>query len=187
MGIIFQHTHEWLAKPSPHTGEVKTRTSRIKKDGQCCERIGFPNGTVTAVYQLISTDNERLIWRVGGSYAAQPGRGQNAIGRVKILKIEDQDVRHITPDEARAEGFASVGDFLAVWIKMHDKKAYARWEVLGRDLSYLWQRARENYQAWVLWFEFIPKPEDAFREGWAEVKAGATKPIDELWEDVTNG
>lgn len=191
MGLIFKHTWQWLEKPSPHTGEVKTRTSRIKKGDQFWGRLMVPDTPIVYVYHLSESGmdeiKERLIWRVGDSYAAQPGRGKHAIGRVKVLKIEEQDVRCINESEARAEGFASVGDFLAVWVKMHDKKAYARWEVLGRDISYLLKRDSANYQAWVLWFEFIPKPEDTFREGWAQVKAGKTKPIGGLWEDVNDG
>jgi hypothetical protein len=67
--MIFQHTWNWILKPSHATGEVKTQTRRLVKTGDCLSGSGF------AV--LNSTGKER--WSIGHDYAVQPARGKPAI------------------------------------------------------------------------------------------------------------
>ncbi|MGE4425033.1 MAG: ASCH domain-containing protein [Solirubrobacteraceae bacterium] len=60
------------------------------------------------------TDNPRSPWwrcccslSVGQSVAIQPGRGKHAIGRATVVSVKRQRLGHLTPAEARAEGFAT--------------------------------------------------------------------------------
>ena len=58
--MIFAHTYQWIIDKSPHTGEQKNQTRRTAN-------------SLTPRY------------RVGKTYAIQPGRGKPAVGRIRIL------------------------------------------------------------------------------------------------------
>lgn len=51
-------------------------------------------------------------YQVGKDYAVQPGRGKSAIGRVRVVSIEERTPAMTTPAEAIAEGFESREAFL---------------------------------------------------------------------------
>jgi uncharacterized protein YhfF len=74
------------------------------------------------VYQGAEWDDIRIRPRyaVGKDYAIQPGRGQKSVGRYRITAIERYDVRTITPEQVKAEGFGDKWEFLKVWTSMHD-------------------------------------------------------------------
>ncbi len=115
--MIFQHTHKWIFDVSPATGQPKTHTRRIIKRGQkLVQHIG-ENGLDLPV--VISAAGKRLHY-VGQNVAAQPGRTMKGDGKIRILDIQQQDVRNITNNDARAEGFYHSLDFLITWCGMHD-------------------------------------------------------------------
>jgi len=181
--MIFQHTHEWIFAPSPHTGELKTQTRRIVKPGQ----VGLPSlpdyetgisdgfGSV-----MVYEPRKRHIWGTGLEYAVQPGRGQRAIGRIRITAIRREDVRQISAEDARAEGFDSRVNFFEAWVSMHDRNmefyceaqptafdggCYRYWA--GRKdnwqsteldglIELINERPAKRYDAWVLTFEPVP-------------------------------
>lgn len=186
--MIFQHTHAWILQPSPHTGALKTQTRRIVKPGQgWAEALSFgvigkhagevleslPNFTSRTpykgheIYAVHFRGRKASIYQVGKSCAVQPGRGQRAIGRIRITGIRREDVRDISDEDARAEGFASKWQFWETWTEMHDPRAYkhimettpAMLKVKtddGREqwmFSYLKLCPAERYDAWVLTFE----------------------------------
>jgi len=115
--MIFQHTHDWIFKVSPATGQPKTQTRRIVKPGQRLVQHIAEDGSDMAV--IISSAGKRLHY-VGQDIAVQPGRTMKGDGHVRILEIKQQDVRNITNDDARAEGFYHALDFLITWCGMHD-------------------------------------------------------------------
>lgn len=146
--MIFQHTHEWILQPSPHTGELKTQTRRLVKPGECFHYDEYP--IAPAMYKSRSASsrhhlpdplthdvviksvhcrphknerewNYRTKWQVGKSYAVQPGRGKPAIGRIRITGIRREDVRDISDEDTHAEGFDSREAFWDTWVSMHDK------------------------------------------------------------------
>lgn len=181
--MIFEHTWQWLGVPSPHTGKLKTRTSRLQKPNQTWltdkDHCTLAN-PITGVY-----NGDRAIWLLGRTYAVQPGRGLKQIGRVKILSIDEQDVRQITLEQAQAEGFKTIEDFLHVWADMYDKWTLKAWRKWSRKLSFrgfVASRPYQKYQAWILTFEFIPNAAYRFYEGWREVRTGKTYPLSELEE-----
>ncbi len=115
--MIFQHTHDWIFDVSPATGQPKTHTRRIVKRGQKLVQHIDEDGLDLPV--VISAAGVRLHYG-GQIVAAQPGRSMKGDGKIRILDIQQQDVRNITNNDARAEGFYHSLDFLITWCGMHD-------------------------------------------------------------------
>lgn len=106
---------------------TKTMTRRPYKDG---DHIRDLDGT--AVYR-----NGRKHWAVGQRYAIQPGRGVKGVGFIEVTKLRyDGDVRDISAEDAKAEGFESRLDFVAFWCSLYDEKVIlekldkGRWSLL---------------------------------------------------------
>jgi hypothetical protein len=81
------------------------------------------------VKYLDGPERERMAascrYKVGKDYAIQPGRGQKAVGRIRILAIDQRPLyvgnRAEAGEEARAEGFNRWGEFRAYWIKLYGR------------------------------------------------------------------
>jgi len=78
-------------------------------------------GEKTVTRRLVSS-NPRSPWYddgcglvVGRDYAVCPGRGKNALGRVKITGTRLKRLGFLRDSEARAEGFANREQFEAAW------------------------------------------------------------------------
>lgn len=115
--MIFQHTHAWIFDVSPATGQPKTQTRRLVKPGQKLVQHVAEDGFDLPV--VISAGGKRLHY-MGQRVAAQPGRNIKGDGKIYINDIQQQDVRNITNNDARAEGFYHALDFLITWVGMHD-------------------------------------------------------------------
>lgn len=115
--MIFQYTHKWIFEVSPATGQPKTQTRRLEKSGQkLVQHVGEDGFDLPVV---ISSAGKRLHYG-GQIVAAQPGRNMKGDGRIRIIEIQKQDVRNITNNDARAEGFYHALDFMITWCGMHD-------------------------------------------------------------------
>lgn len=162
--MIFQHTWQKVL-----TGE-KVQTRRLVKPRQIFEeRTEF--GLPPAVFTVSNASDPRpkVLYEVGKTYAVQPGRGKAAVARIRILSIRREDVREISDEDVRAEGFSSAARFFDTWVCMHDKKLaqeIGHWFVARRVAVdsesaaniYYWQmreRPTERYDAWVLTFELV--------------------------------
>lgn len=122
--MIFQYT---LAGVLSGT---KTATSRVIK---VCETAVYGvDEHIEAVRQ-----NGRDKYRVGKTYAVQPGRTQPAVARIKLLGIKRQRVAETSVAEAKQEGFESREAFFAQWHEIH-----------GED--------KLNAEVWLLTFELVP-------------------------------
>lgn len=88
--MIFAHTYKWILDKSPHTGKRKSQTRRTAK-------------SLTPRY------------RVGKTYAIQPGRGKLAVGRIRILSARLHVLEDISDADVRAEGFANREEFLKAY------------------------------------------------------------------------
>ncbi|NJK44517.1 MAG: hypothetical protein HC933_09705 [Pleurocapsa sp. SU_196_0] len=117
--MLFLHTSDMVLERSPYTEEPKTVTRRLVKPWD------------TPVFD----DNERIIevrnhgrvrYRVGSQYAVQPQYRHRGMGMIELLSIECEEAWRISPSSARAEGFADVHQFAAVFVKMHGKRALER-------------------------------------------------------------
>lgn len=128
---------------------------------------------------------ERQVYVVGKTYAVQPGRTRPGVWwhpgrpedgwydsshppvgaplRIRITAIRREDVRNISEDDARAEGYADTPHFWLVWCQMHDPKLYFPLEKPGRFADFvsrtvdelraiLKQRPAHLYDAWALEF-----------------------------------
>ncbi len=115
--MIFQHTHEWIFGVSPATGQPKIHTRRIIKPGQkLVQHVGDDGFDLPVV---ISQAGKRLHYS-GQRVAVQPGHSMKGDGKIYILDIQQQDVRNITNNDARAEGFYHALDFLIWWVGIND-------------------------------------------------------------------
>lgn len=62
-------------------------------------------------------------YRVGGIYAVQPGRGQRHVGHIEVTSVRRERLQDITNEQAHAEGFPGVIDFITYWCGL-----YGHWE-----------------------------------------------------------
>lgn len=162
--MIFQHTWEKVL-----SGE-KTQTRRIAlphADGTGtfdCEMIGYPMGIKSVQRLKVGADRWKTVYQVGKDYAVCPGRGQYAFTqRIRITDVRYEDVRCISAEDVKAEGFETASDFFITWCKMHDKGQmlpiipdYFTGAIVWQGVrSELQQRPAERYQAWVLTFELV--------------------------------
>lgn len=100
--MIFQYTWQLILD------NKKTATRRLINPGE--ELLDNPRRLVV---------NGRTKWQVGRSYAIQPGRRRKSVGRVEITDIKKEPLGQMTVDDARAEGFATLGEFQQTWIQIH--------------------------------------------------------------------
>lgn len=90
----------------------------------------------------VSVDEARLPcrYKVGKTYAVQPGRGKRGIARIKVLDVRRERWRDISVDDAVAEGFGhrdiARPDFLAYVMRLYP----------GLDL---------DAECWVIEFELV--------------------------------
>ena len=75
-------------------------------------------GEKTVTRRLVS-ENPRSPWyinsssiRIGKDYAVCPGRGQNAIGQVRVTDVNLERLHDLDDDEAVREGFATKVEFV---------------------------------------------------------------------------
>lgn len=151
--------------------ETKTQTRRpVKPDHHpAIERdtLEFMSpGTRYGDILAVRTFNDRTVYEIGKTYAACPGRGKKQQGRIEIVRLRSEDVRHISDEDVIAEGFTNVVEFLNVWMGFYDKKAYrqvmndlfsdAAPEMRLKEIrEYVFSRPAELYQAWVIDFKLV--------------------------------
>jgi hypothetical protein len=85
------------------------------------------------VTRRLLNGNPRSPWgpdcrlRPGRDYAVCPGRGKDAIGRVRIVSVRLEQLNILGAYEAEREGFASVWEFEAAWESIHGTYDPALW------------------------------------------------------------
>jgi predicted transcriptional regulator len=130
----------------------KTQTRRLRKTTHSTVLRSAQH--IISVYSNIRTDthrSNRLLWRVGKTYAIQPGRGKKAVGRFRLLSIRQEPLQAINWRDARAEGFARcpsperpTSAFVSAWNNINTKPG-TRWQ--------------DNPQVFVLTFELVAPKE----------------------------
>lgn len=145
---------------------LKTQTRRPDKHDD------YGDANVTTIYR-----NGRKLWKIGQTYAIQPGRGKKGIGFLKIKNIRNEDVRFISQTDAVAEGFEDRIGFLKVWCGFYDpavtiedfgKRGFDvaidtgggvvhRWYHLDEDgvIKALLLRPNDLYRAHIIDFELV--------------------------------
>lgn len=162
--MIFQHTWQAVLE------NRKTQTRRLVKPNHHALNVWRAElGSELRIGE--SGDSDRIgvvqaagrdIWQVGKTYAVQPARGQKAVARIRILSIRREDVREISIEDAKAEGFDSRLDFIKTWINMHDKEIYKKFSTydfpigaINPATTLIKSRPAERYDAWALTFEVV--------------------------------
>jgi hypothetical protein len=126
-------------------------------------------GWITGDLCIEYEETRTVKWKVGNTYAVQPGRGKRAVAHMRITDIRREDVRDISDEDVQAEGFYSKFEFLQTWCQMHDKAAWKAYQTdnfadgdesghqshYGGWLKWLKSRPVEHYDAWVLTFELV--------------------------------
>jgi hypothetical protein len=107
--MIFQYTWQKVL------AGTKTQTRRVAKPA---EELWTREQTGPLPEKVIHRGN-RVKWRTGGRYAVQPGRNQKGVGRIELLDIRYQHLGNVTEEEAKAEGFASLAEFIQAWTGIH--------------------------------------------------------------------
>jgi hypothetical protein len=132
--VLFQHTFEWIVKQSPWTQSPKTMTTRrfdYMKHQVILEGADVPdtmeNGLHGKKIKEVQSLDGRTIWRTGGIYAVQPGRGKPGIAHIRIKNMYFAAYAYdVSRDEAFKEGFDTPERFQEVWIAMHgENRKYA--------------------------------------------------------------
>lgn len=59
--------------------------------------------------------HESCRYAPGRTYAVQDGRGRPALGRIRVLSVEQVRVTQLSPEDALAEGFAKPHLFWEWW------------------------------------------------------------------------
>ncbi len=121
--MIFQHTLTNILL------ENKTQTRRVIKSDEVAVRGQY--NKIVSVY-----NNGRTKWSVGSDYSVQPGRGKSAVARIRITKINSEQILRISNQAAIAEGFCSRQEFLKTWKHIHGEQSF-------------------GLRVWVLTFELI--------------------------------
>lgn len=101
---------------------------------QLAEAVMAGRKTVTRRPVSVNTASPYHPNRVGSarSVAVQPGRGEKAIGRARIVRISIGDFYPalIPEAEARREGFEDGADFKATWQEIYgDLRAVRVWRI----------------------------------------------------------
>ncbi len=149
--MIFQHT--WQAIMDGR----KTQTRRlVRKHGD--GEDDFTNRSSYWGMDEYGSDTICVVWRkgkikwqVGRTYAVQPGRGQPAVGRIRLTGIRAEHVTDISEEYVIAEG---VG--LQAWAGQPDwprTAGYAElWDTIHTKPGTRWA---DNPAVWVLEFELV--------------------------------
>lgn len=144
--MIFQHTIDNVLNGT------KTMTRRLIKGGQKLVMVESAFGGHRPIY--VQTPAGRVLYRISSTYAAQPSRTKKGVARIQITNIKHEDVRYISKQEAKCEGFGSIDAFLMIWCEMHDPQALRLLDRYTSSTIYriVMDRPKERYQAWALTF-----------------------------------
>ncbi len=112
----------------------KTQTRRLIKAGDKLILRGinsrfYGDKLLPAVVNFAKRGNKSketpfLRWQTERDYAVQAGRGKKAIGRIRILKIEQKLLCQIPIRDVWAEGFEALQDFIDGWSSIYSEREH---------------------------------------------------------------
>ncbi len=113
--------------------------------------IRFVCGSVLATYYYPTIYPENPVHAFYLPYSAE--------ARIQITAIRDEDVREISLNDAKAEGFSSQSEFWCAWLKLYAPKVFASIQCFAprsteefKDIMMGYTHP-EIFQAWALTFE----------------------------------
>jgi len=113
--MLFQHT---LIEKI--TSGQKTQTRRLFHDELLSDK-----GELLTLATNPNATKHRIKYAVGRDYSVCPGRGKPGLIiddkplRILVTAIRFEDVRNITDQDARAEGFENALEFWCVWTSIY--------------------------------------------------------------------
>jgi hypothetical protein len=136
---------------------TKTQTRRLVKPGEHLIQAEYFGGGYKPLW--VENTKQKKVYTVGSFFAVQPDRGRAALARAFLTDIRREDVRNISDEDVKAEGYTQIDEFFKVWCAMHDQPAlreYDRRQQYAMDNSmrdFLIDKRPDNrYQAWVITF-----------------------------------
>jgi len=108
--------------------------------------------------------NGKAFYAVDGVNTVTGGRGKPSVKvgdkklQIRVTKIRIEDVRWITPEDVKAEGFSDYISFMRVWCAMHDKPMLKKMEALWHDVitpMFFATPHHNKYKVVVLDFEVV--------------------------------
>lgn len=76
-------------------------------------------GEKTETRRKVKPGETECRYKVGKTYAAQPGRGMKGVARIRIEYVRREELGDMRYGDAEREGFDGVGEFLAYWEKLY--------------------------------------------------------------------
>ena len=126
--MIFAHTIDLLLSGR------KTQTLRLAYHGDFLSAEWDGHSGFTQTWAVRRADRT-VRWMTGHTYAIQRERCHKAEGRFRCTYLREVlDPLTVDADFARAEGFDSVDEYLAVWHKLHGKNPRQRCWAIGMEL-----------------------------------------------------
>lgn len=108
----------------------------------------------------------RRKWIVGRTYAIQPGRGKEAVGRFLLTGIRRERLQDISGEDAQAEGVVlkTRRDGMAGWVSpacpgILDIRTRYAFKRLWDNIHPRRERWADNCEVWVLELEAVNAPE----------------------------
>jgi len=140
----------------------KTQTRRVIKTGE--SGYIYPTGLFNPddiepndVLTFVKNPSGTIKWRVGRTYAIQPGSGKHGIGSIRLQHIRCQRLQDITGEDVIAEGVSIPPRDPDIMVTQ-----YPGWyeSTLKHEFSHLWDsinkeqgtRWNDNPWVWVLTF-----------------------------------
>lgn len=122
----------------------KRETRRIVKDN---EFLGLDKDE-QAIQTVYRTKDGRahVKWQVGRTYAVCPGRGKHAVGRIKIVRLSQENLQSIWGDDLIAEGLGDIPEFVR---EIHFSWL---WDSINKTPGTRWD---DNPDVFVIEFEVI--------------------------------
>lgn len=151
-----------LFKPE-HSDQIlrgeKTQVRRVVKDDEIIVLDSHRDDPYGPLYDTVVTRTsrlplphqmtpiERIKWQVGRTYAIQPGRGRQGMGRIRITAIRQEALQDISYEDVIAEGMnplrsdmRTIDQFVELWNDINTRDG-TRWS--------------DNPDVWVLCFELV--------------------------------
>ncbi len=67
-------------------------------------------------------------WNVGAIHQVKTGfKKDDQFGSVRILNVREEQLKHITEESARAEGYDSVSDYMDIFMKIYGSWTPDQW------------------------------------------------------------
>lgn len=95
-------------------------------------------------------DDDKCRYEIGKSYAVQPGCGKAQVARIVIAGVRLEDLRELTFEDARREGFRTRAEFARYWLDLYSK---AGRDLEGDDALDYFERKFGGRRVWVIDFE----------------------------------